>query len=75
MHYGGSLISALQELFTSINKTFILALGYHFMGIGHFPDIFLFPKLLSLKSFGNSYIPCLEVIIAHCFTCGERKNW
>ena len=37
------------------------------------------PKTLSLKSFGNSwgnsYIPCLEVIIAHRFTCGERKIW
>ena len=25
------------------------------------------------KSFGNSHIPCLSVIIAHRFTCGERK--
>ena len=58
---GEGLISALQEFFASIDKTFILAvgLGYHSVGIGHFFDIFLFPKLLSLKSFSNSYIPCL----------------
>ena len=34
-------------------------------------------KILSLKSFGdswgNSYISCSLVIIAHSFTCGERK--
>ena len=21
------------------------------------------------------YVPCLKVIIAHCFTCGEKKIW
>ena len=26
------------------------------------------------NSWGNSYIPCLEVIITHRFTCGERKK-
>ena len=34
-------------------------LGYHSMGIRHFPNISSFPKILTLKSFGNSYIPCL----------------
>ena len=41
-------------------------------------DTFLtFPNLLSsyLKSLGNSYIPCLKLIIAHRFTCGESKIW
>ena len=40
-------------------------LGYHSMGIRHFPNISSFPKILTLKSFGNSYIPCLKVITAH----------
>ena len=39
------------------------ALGYHSMEFRHFPDISQFPKILSLKSFANSwgnlYIPCL----------------
>ena len=34
---------------------------------------------LSLKLFDNSwcntYIPCLSVLIAHRFTCGEKKIW
>ena len=41
----------------------------------HFLDAFYFPEILSLTSFGNSYIPCSQVIIAHRFTCGERKIW
>ena len=44
-----------------------------------FPDFSLFPKIVSLKSFsnsrGNSYTPCLLLIIAFYFTCGERKIW
>ena len=39
------------------------ALGYHSMGLGHFPDVSLYAKILSVKLFGdsrgNSYIPCL----------------
>ena len=38
-----------------------------------------FLKMLSFKSFGNSwsnsYIPCLLLINMHRFTCGERKIW
>ena len=53
-------------------------LGYHSMGFRHFPDASWFPKILSHKSFGNwwgnSYIPCLLVIIAHRFTCGKKKK-
>ena len=38
-------------------------------------DTFLiFPKSFG-DSFGNSCIPCLQVIIVHRFTCGERKIW
>ena len=47
------------------------ALGYHSMMFRQIPDISEFPKILSLKSlgnsWGNSYIPCLLVIIAHRF--------
>ena len=43
VHYEESLISAFQEFFASIKKTLILAggwaLGYHSLGIIHFPDI------------------------------------
>ena len=49
------------------------------MKFRQFPDISWFPKILSLESFGNSwgnsYIPCLWIIIANSFTCGERKIW
>ena len=27
------------------------------------------------NSFGNSYTPCLLLIITLCFTCGEKKIW
>ena len=42
-----------------------------------FPNLSYFLKILSLKSFsnlwGNSYIPCLLLIITLLFTCGEKK--
>ena len=48
------------------------------MKFGDFRNISKFPEL-SLKSFGNSlgnsYIPCLQVIIAHRLTCGETTIW
>ena len=54
-------------------------MGYHSMGFKHFPNVFQFPKILSLKPFGkswrNSYIPCFQVIIVHHITCGERNIW
>ena len=54
-------------------------LGYHSMRFSHFSGFSYFPKILSLKSFrnswGNSYIPCLYVIVTYRFTCGERKIW
>ena len=31
-------------------------------------------KSFSVKSFGNSYVPCLLLIIALHFTCGESKT-
>ena len=56
----GGLISVFQEFSTSIGEAFILAggLGAGVRGHRNFPDISKFPKILSLKSFGNSYIPC-----------------
>ena len=42
-----------------------------------FPDLSNFPKILSLKSFGNSwgnsYVPALLLIITLRFTWGEKK--
>ena len=55
------------------------ALVYHSSKFWDFPEFSLFPKIPSLKSFGNSfgnsYTPCLLLIIALRFTCGERKTW
>ena len=48
-------------------------LGYHSTKLRHFLDISFFPKILSLKSFsnswGNSDISCLQVIFVQRFTC------
>ena len=70
-----------KVFFAAINTVFIFAiklLRYYFMKFRYFPDISYFSKILCLKSFGNlcgnSYVPCLYVIIAHCLTCGERKS-
>ena len=55
------------------------ALGYNSMKFRGFPDFSQFPKILSLKSmgnsWGNSYISCLLLIILICFTCAEKKIW
>ena len=44
-----------------------------------FGDLSLFPRILSLKSFGNlwgnSHVPCLSLIIILRVTCGEKKIW
>ena len=48
-------------------------LGLSFYGVLDFPDIYYFPRILSLKSFGNSYLLHVKVVIAHRFTCGKRK--
>ena len=59
------LISVFQEFCGSINKNFVLAFR-------NFPDISYFLKMLSLKSlrnsWGNAYIPCLQVMVAYRFT-------
>ena len=59
------LISVFQEFCGSINKNFVLAFR-------NFPDISYFLKMLSLKSlrnsWGNVYIPCLQVMVAYRFT-------
>ena len=50
------------------------ALGYVSTQIWDFPNIFLFPKILSLKlfgnSWGNSYTKFAILDITFCFTCG-----
>ena len=44
-----------------------------------FETSLIFPKILRLKSFSNSwdnsYIPCLLLIILFRFTCGENKTF
>ena len=58
-HYGKSSISVFQKILASINKIFIsggrLRTKHDSMMIWHFRDISLFPKILSLKLFGNSW--------------------
>ena len=67
-----------SPFFTTRNQIYSLLLpqNWHVWSLDTF---LIFPKILSLKSFGNSqgnlYIPCLWAIIAHRFTCGERKIW
>ena len=52
-------------------------IGYNSMKFWDHLDISQFHKILSPKSFdiswGNSYIPCLLLIITICFTCGDNK--
>ena len=46
------------------------ALRYVSTEISDFPDISLFPKVLSLKSFGNSFTKFALLDITFRFTCG-----
>ena len=48
-------------------------MGYNSMGLYNFSDIFSFSSILILKSFGNSFVLCLLLIITLRFTCGEKK--
>ena len=65
-------------VFASIDKIFILAgrLGTKLL-FYFFRHFLIFSNFLSLKSvgksWGNSYILCLWVIIPHRFTYGDRK--
>ena len=60
VHRGKGLIAIFRDFFASISENFILAggwaLGYHSMEFRHLTDISYFPKILSLKSFGNSFV-------------------
>ena len=84
--------SALQEKFNFYFSTVFLlvlrkfsfweedsAIGYNSIKWWDFSNIAYFRKVLSLKSFGNSwcnsYIPHLLLIITIHFTCCERKTW
>ena len=72
MLYEKGLISVFQE-FSRVHFGGGLGWGYHSMGFWDFPGIYYFPRILSLKSFGNSYLLHVKVVIAHRFTCGKRK--
>ena len=47
------------------------ALGYVCAQIWDFPNISLFPRILRLKLFGNSYTKFALVDITFRFTCGS----
>ena len=65
------------EIFSFWDKGWVL--DHNFLNFGGFLDFFLFPKILSLQSFGNlcgnSFIPCLLLIIMLRFSCGEKELW
>ena len=81
--FTGNLLVIYWSYFCSLYTNFIWSgrwvLSYHSMKFSDFPDHFYFPKVLSFKSLSNlwdnSYIPCLLLIIALSFTCGEKKVW
>ena len=70
-----SFLLVLNTFFFS-EKDWVL--GYNSINFWDFPDTSQLPKILSLKyfenSWRNSYIPCLLLITALRFTCGERKT-
>ena len=57
---GGLFLGAIME---RIYETFSCEIHPNFL------------RSSSLKSFGNSYIPCLLLIITLRFTCGEKNIW
>ena len=75
--WNGALISNFRDFFAGIGKIFILAVGgvdaYWGIILWSLDTFLIFPK--AGNSWGYPYIPCLQVIIAHGFTCGERKIW
>ena len=70
LYFSGFLVASSKVLFWEGGW----ALGYNSVELWDFPDL----RSLSLKSFGNSwdisYIPCLLIIIALRFSCGENKK-
>ena len=71
LFFSSFLLVSRKSLFWDEDWT----LGYNSREFWDFPDLSKFPKILSLKLFGNSYILSLLVIIALRFTCGESKIW
>ena len=53
--------------------------GHYAIMLWSLDSFLIFPKFLILNSFGNSwgnsYLPCLQVIIAHYLTYYEIKIW
>ena len=74
----GGLISTFA-CFDCCCRTLILgedwALGYVCAQVWDFPNISLFPRILSLKLFGNSYTKFALVDITFRFTCGSSGQY
>ena len=75
-HKEKSLISIFQEFSTGIGGAFILVegLGLVFHCWGSFLVFLSFLGAL-IFSWGGSFMPCLWVVVAHVFTCGEGEIW
>ena len=78
----GGAISGVQFLFSSgfwlLVRRFLFwrwdwTLVYNSSKYWDLSDFPYFPKILSLRSFDNSYTPCLLVIVTVHFTFDERK--
>ena len=83
-NYGKSSISIFPKFLLALIKFSFWeedwAPGYNSIQFWYFLDTSLFPKILSLKKFGNSrgnsYIPCLLMIIIRIrFIFGEINIW
>ena len=83
VHHGKVQIIFFRSFLLVLKKKLFweygLALGYNSMKFWDFPNISLFPKILSLKSFGhswgNSYLLCLLLIITLRFSSEGMKIW
>ena len=64
----------LSKIFEIRGKT-----GHWVIILWSFEIFLILPNFFNLKSFsklwGNSYIPCLLLMITLRFTCGEKKIW
>ena len=73
--YGKSSISIFQQFFASIdNFNFGSKIEHHATILSRFEIFLIFPNFLSLELFGNSYIPCLLLIVRIGFSCSDTKT-
>ena len=72
-HCGKGLISGFQEFFAGINKIFVLEVRLSTI-LSFYQVLRLSRYFLISRDPKSLVVPCLEVIIAHHFTCSEKKS-